>query len=68
MKKFVIGDIHGAYGALVQVLQRSKFDYKKDLLITLGDIVDGGKDSYKCVEELLKIENQLNFVMLPQVR
>ena len=28
MKTFVIGDIHGGYKALVQCLERSKFDYE----------------------------------------
>jgi len=57
MKRFVIGDIHGRYEALREVLQKSKFNYKKDKLIVLGDIVDGGDKVYDVVEELLKIKN-----------
>ena len=56
-KRFVIGDIHGRIGALKQVLKDSKFNYKKDKLIVLGDIVDGGPDAKKVVEELMKIDN-----------
>ncbi len=56
-KKYVIGDIHGQHKALVQTLQRCNFDYEEDLLIVLGDIVDGGPDTFKVVEELLKITN-----------
>lgn len=56
----VIGDIHGNHKALIQVLQRSSFDYDKDLLITLGDIVDGLPDTFECVEELLKIKNRID--------
>jgi len=56
MKTFVIGDIHGRYKALKEVLKSSKFDYNKDKLIILGDIVDGGINTYKVVEELLKIK------------
>lgn len=52
-----IGDIHGAYKALKQCLERSGFDYENDLLIQLGDVVDGYPDTYECVEELLKIIN-----------
>lgn len=60
MRVLVIGDIHGNYKALMQVLQRSSFDYEKDFLITLGDIVDGLPDSFECVEELLKIKNRID--------
>lgn len=62
VKKYVIGDIHGAYNALVQVLERSGFDYENDLLITIGDIVDGWGDSYMCVKELLKIPNRVDIM------
>lgn len=57
MKRFVIGDIHARFTALKEVLKKSKFDYKKDKLIVLGDVVDGGLDTFKVVEELLKIDN-----------
>ncbi len=57
IKRFVIGDIHGQYTALKEVLKLSKFNYKKDKLIVLGDVVDGGKRTKDCIEELLKIKN-----------
>lgn len=41
MKAYAIGDIHGAYKALIQCFERSKSDYSKDRLIVMGDIVDG---------------------------
>lgn len=56
-KRFVIGDIHGRHKELVEVLKKSKFDYDRDRLIVLGDVCDGGYDTYKCVEELLKIKD-----------
>jgi serine/threonine protein phosphatase 1 len=62
MKTFVIGDLHGAHKALVQVLERCGFDYENDFLITIGDIVDGWGESYQCVEELLKIENRVDIM------
>ena len=55
--KFVIGDIHGSYLALIQCLQRSDFNYTKDTLICLGDVVDGWHQVPECIEELLKIKN-----------
>lgn len=62
MKRFGIGDIHGRVKELRQCLSRSAFDRDKDLLIILGDVVDGGHDTYNVIEELLKIKN-LIFVM-----
>lgn len=52
-----MGDIHGAYRALLQCLERSSFDYENDLLIQLGDVADGFDEVYECVEELIKIQN-----------
>ena len=57
MKTFVIGDVHGRIEALKEVLNKSKFNYDNDKLICLGDVVDGGYNTYECVEELLKIKN-----------
>lgn len=57
MRRLVIGDIHGTYLALLQVLERSAFAYKKDLLICIGDVADGWPQVSECFEELLKIKN-----------
>lgn len=59
MKRFVIGDIHGNYKALLQCLERSGFDKQKDLLIQLGDVADGWHEVFECVEELLTIKNTI---------
>ena len=56
-RTLVIGDIHGAYRALRQVLDRSGFNPKKDRLITLGDYCDGWSETPEVVEELLLIES-----------
>jgi serine/threonine protein phosphatase 1 len=56
-RTFVIGDIHGAYRALLQCLDRSHFDYSSDTLICLGDVCDGWPDTKLCIDELLKIRN-----------
>jgi len=62
MRTFTIGDIHGKFKLLKQVLERANFDYENDMLITLGDICDGGMDTYLCVEELLKIKNRIDII------
>ena len=56
-KRYAMSDCHGNFKALRQVLKESKFDYDKDELIVVGDIVDGYDCSYEIVEELLKIKN-----------
>jgi len=55
MKTFVIGDIHGAYKALLQCFERSNFDKTGDRLIILGDVCDGYPQVKECIDELLKI-------------
>jgi serine/threonine protein phosphatase 1 len=52
-----IGDLHGNYKGFKQVLERCNFNNDIDILISLGDVVDGHCDSFEVVEELLKIKN-----------
>lgn len=57
MRRLVIGDIHGAYKAMLQVFDRAKFDYDKDRLFVIGDVVDGWPETKQCIDELLKVKN-----------
>lgn len=57
MKRFAVGDIHGAHKALLQCFERSPFDPAKDLLISLGDICDGWPEVDKAIDELLRIRH-----------
>lgn len=57
MKRFVVGDIHGAHKALVQCLERSSFNPEQDLLISLGDLCDGWPETDKVIDELLRIKH-----------
>jgi len=54
----VIGDIHGRADALKQVLKRANVT-KKDKLIVLGDVCDGGKQTKECIDILLKLNTEL---------
>lgn len=54
---FVIGDIHGAYRALRQCLQRAQFDNENDHLICLGDVCDGWPETKASIDELMRIRN-----------
>ena len=62
MRRFVLGDVHGRFQALLDVLEASNFDSENDQLICLGDICDGGPDTMGVVEVLLQIKN-LKFIV-----
>jgi serine/threonine protein phosphatase 1 len=57
MRTITIGDIHGGYKALVQLID--KIDLKDDdLLIFLGDYVDGWSQSYEVVDFLISFSRK----------
>lgn len=55
-----MGDIHGMYDYLIDVLNKSGFDYENDQLIQLGDLVDRGPKPFHCILELNKIKNKIS--------
>jgi serine/threonine protein phosphatase 1 len=57
MRTFVIGDIHGQYNALMEVINKSNFNPKEDKLICLGDVCDIGRQTYHVIEYLRKLPN-----------
>lgn len=59
MRTFAIGDIHGNYKALRQVIERSGFDKESDRLFVLGDVCDGWSQVVECIEYLLDIPNMI---------
>ncbi len=59
MRRWVIGDIHGAHKALVQCLERSSFDFQKDILICLGDLCDRWPEVNKVFDTMLAIPNRV---------
>ncbi|HEY3402140.1 MAG TPA: metallophosphoesterase [Ohtaekwangia sp.] len=56
-RTFVVGDIHGAYRALRQCLERSAFNFREDHLICLGDVCDGWPETKPCIDLLLEVKN-----------
>jgi serine/threonine protein phosphatase 1 len=57
MKTFVMGDIHGAYKAFMQCLERSGFDSAKDRLIVLGDVCDVYPEVRQCIDALIALKH-----------
>jgi serine/threonine protein phosphatase 1 len=49
---YVLGDLHGQFERLMALLSKLHFDYQKDRLFALGDLIDRGPDSEKCIELL----------------
>ena len=59
MRTIVIGDVHGGYKALVQLMERVA-PTDADQLIFLGDYVDGWSESYEVVDYLISLSSSLS--------
>ena len=44
MRKVIVGDIHGCREEVLELLGSVRADWKKDMLIQMGDMVDRGPD------------------------
>lgn len=51
-RDFVVGDIHGIFDVLDDALKAVGFDPEKDRLIAVGDLINRGPQSEKCIEYL----------------
>ena len=52
-KIWLVGDIHGQYDLLMEQLAKQKFDPNKGhILVSVGDLVDRGPDSFKTLQLL----------------
>ncbi|MBY8963249.1 serine/threonine protein phosphatase [Flavobacterium sp. D11R37] len=62
-RTLVIGDVHGAYRALQQVLERAEVT-KNDELIFLGDYVDGWGESPQVIDYLIKLKSEYRCIFM----
>jgi serine/threonine protein phosphatase 1 len=53
-RDFVVGDIHGCFSKLQEVLDIVEFNCEVDRLFSVGDLVDRGPESEDCTEWLAK--------------
>lgn len=51
-RDFVIGDIHGAYDLVVDAMRQVGFNRQADRLFSVGDLVDRGPESHRCLKFL----------------
>lgn len=49
-RDFVVGDLHGCYDEFMSQLNGVDFNYSIDRMFSVGDLIDRGKDSMKCLE------------------
>lgn len=63
MRILVIGDIHGGFRALLQVLERANVT-ATDQLIFLGDYVDGWSESPQVIDFLIELKQQYSCIFL----
>lgn len=51
---WVVGDVHGCFSRLMDSLRVCRFDPWQDLLVSVGDLIDRGPDSLRCLQLLDK--------------
>lgn len=57
MRRFVIGDIHGNYSAMINALNRASFQHESDELYAVGDYIDRHGQSKEVIDYLLSLPN-----------
>lgn len=63
MRTFAIGDIHGGFKALIQVLNQLEVT-EKDTLIFMGDYVDGWSESAQVIDFLINLSEKINCIFI----
>jgi len=49
-RDFVIGDLHGCFDLLERLMKAVDFNFDKDRLFSVGDLVDRGPYSLSCLQ------------------
>jgi serine/threonine protein phosphatase 1 len=63
-KIFAIGDIHGSFDRLQDLMQKIPIDFATDTLVFIGDYIDRGPDSVEVVEYLLDLKKRVPGIIL----
>lgn len=63
MATYVVGDIQGCLLPLRVLLQKVQFDRKKDLLISMGDLINRGPESLETLRFCMDLGNAFKMVL-----
>ena len=58
-KIFAIGDIHGSFDKLQDLMQKIPIDFTHDTLVFIGDYIDRGPSSVEVVDYLLDLKKRV---------
>lgn len=64
MKYIAIGDIHGRYDLLMELLEKIDKDYPTHQKVFLGDMVDRGPDAYLVVKKIKELNEKHGAIAL----
>lgn len=53
-RDFAVGDLHGMFSSLEELLESVQFDTQVDRLFSVGDLIDRGPESHRALEFLAK--------------
>ena len=59
-----IGDIHGHFSKLLNLIHKVNFDPQQDFLILLGDYIDRGDENMRCLRWAMEMSQKPNVVAL----
>jgi len=62
-KIFAIGDIHGCFDKLCELMAKINIDRDNDTLLFLGDYIDRGSDSFDVVEYLIDLKKNFQKIV-----
>ncbi len=58
-KIFAIGDIHGSFERLQELMQKIPIDFDNDTLVFIGDYIDRGPGSVEVVDYLIDLKKRI---------
>jgi serine/threonine protein phosphatase 1 len=62
---FAVGDVHGCYRKMLDLLERLPLDSSEDFLVFLGDYIDRGAESSEVISHLLELRKRVrNLIFL----